>query len=63
MVGDDLDSDVGGGRAAGLTTVLVRTGKFDAARLADTPPERAPHHVIDSIADLLPVLEAGTPGR
>jgi ribonucleotide monophosphatase NagD (HAD superfamily) len=56
MVGDDLEADVGGGLDAALTTVLVRTGKFDADRLAATPPERAPHHVIDSIRDLPDLL-------
>lgn len=52
IVGDDLESDIAGGRAAGITTCLVRTGKFDAARLAAVPADAAPHQVIDSIADL-----------
>ncbi|HMB68340.1 MAG TPA: TIGR01458 family HAD-type hydrolase [bacterium] len=54
IVGDDLESDVAGGRAAGLETCLVRTGKFDAERLAAsaTPPD----HVIDSIADVPDLL-------
>ena len=53
MVGDDIVSDVLGGQAAGLTGVLVRTGKFVPADL-----ERgAPDHVLDSIADLPGLLE------
>ena len=52
IVGDDLEADVGGGRAAGLETWLVRTGKFQPDRLAAVPTERAPHHVLDSIRDL-----------
>lgn len=56
IVGDDLESDVAGGRGAGLATCLVRTGKFDAARLAEASPEETPHHVIDSIADLPALL-------
>ena len=52
IVGDDLDADVGGGRAAGLQTWLVKTGKFQPDRLAATAPERAPHQVLDSIRDL-----------
>lgn len=52
IVGDDLVADVAGGRAAGLVTWLVRTGKFDADALARTPPDRAPHHVLDSVRDL-----------
>lgn len=57
IVGDDVESDVAGGRAAGLRTVLVRTGKFDARRVAETPAERAPDLVIDSIKDLPAALE------
>lgn len=52
IVGDDLEADIAGGRGAGLETWLVKTGKFDAARLAAVRPESAPHHVIDSIRDL-----------
>lgn len=52
IVGDDLVADVAGGRAAGLATWLVRTGKFDADALARTAPGQAPHHVLDSVADL-----------
>lgn len=50
MVGDDIANDVLGAQAAGLTGVLVRTGKFRAEDL-----ERAdgrPHHVLGSIAEL-----------
>ena len=50
MVGDDLDSDVGGAQRAGLRGVLVRTGKFDADKLADS--EIRPDAVLDSLADL-----------
>ena len=50
VVGDDLESDVGGGRAAGLRGILVRTGKFRAETLDAS--EDKPDHVIDSIADL-----------
>jgi HAD superfamily hydrolase (TIGR01458 family) len=31
MVGDDIESDIGGAQAAGLGAVLVRTGKYRAA--------------------------------
>ncbi len=50
MVGDDLESDVLGAQAAGLTGVLVRTGKFrpeDLERSSGTPDA-----ILDSIADL-----------
>jgi HAD superfamily hydrolase (TIGR01458 family) len=51
MVGDDVESDVLGAQAHGLTGVLVRTGKFrpDAE---DGIDGRRPQHVVDSIADV-----------
>jgi HAD superfamily hydrolase (TIGR01458 family) len=50
MVGDDLESDIGGARAHGINTVLVRTGKF---RQRDLDLSRIePDVVLDSIADL-----------
>ncbi|MEZ5066268.1 MAG: TIGR01458 family HAD-type hydrolase [bacterium] len=58
IVGDDVESDVVGGHASGLRTVLVRTGKFDASRLARTPASARPHVVIDSIADLPRLLDS-----
>ncbi|HEY6567837.1 MAG TPA: TIGR01458 family HAD-type hydrolase [Actinomycetota bacterium] len=48
MVGDDIENDVVGAQAAGLTGVLVRTGKFRPTDLERGTPD----HVIDSIADL-----------
>ncbi len=50
IVGDDLESDVAGGRAAGLRTVLVRTGKFREQDLHHARTE--PDVVLDSIASL-----------
>jgi HAD superfamily hydrolase (TIGR01458 family) len=50
MVGDDLESDIGGARAHGLRTVLVRTGKFRQRDLDQSAIE--PDVVLDSIADL-----------
>jgi HAD superfamily hydrolase (TIGR01458 family) len=50
MVGDDLDADVLGAQAVGITGVLVRTGKFRPESLvhAATPPDL----VVDSLADV-----------
>ena len=54
VVGDDLESDVGGGQAAGMRGVLVRTGKF---RDGDLERSRVrPDAVLDSIADLASLL-------
>jgi HAD superfamily hydrolase (TIGR01458 family) len=40
MVGDDIESDIGGAQAAGLTGILVRTGKYreDAVRASGIDP-------------------------
>jgi HAD superfamily hydrolase (TIGR01458 family) len=54
MVGDDLENDVLGAQAAGLTGVLVRTGKFraeDLDRVSGTPDV-----VLGSVADLPDLL-------
>ncbi len=50
MVGDDVESDVGGAKLAGMRAVLVRTGKFREEALAAADPE--PDAVLDSVAEL-----------
>ena len=50
MVGDDVEADVGGAKAAGLRAVLVRTGKFRERTLAAAEPK--PDAVVDSIAQV-----------
>lgn len=50
MVGDDVNSDVGGAQRAGMTGVLVRTGKY-RPHLAEQSDVR-PDLIIDSIAAL-----------
>ena len=53
VVGDDLAADVGGGRAVGAATVLVRSGKGDRPQPgADAEPDA----VVDSVADLPELL-------
>jgi HAD superfamily hydrolase (TIGR01458 family) len=56
MVGDDVATDIGGARGAGIAGFLVKTGKFrpDALAAAEVVPIR----VIDSIADLPAILES-----
>jgi HAD superfamily hydrolase (TIGR01458 family) len=56
MVGDDVEADVGGAQRCGIPAVLVRTGKYreEALRRSGVQPE----HVIDSIADLLRLMDA-----
>jgi HAD superfamily hydrolase (TIGR01458 family) len=53
VVGDDLEADIGGGRAVGAATVQVRTGKAGGRPAAGAEPDA----VIDSVADLPDLLE------
>jgi glycerol 3-phosphatase-2 len=50
VVGDGLASDIAGGAAAGLDTVLVLSGNASAEQAAGSSPP--PDHVLDSIAEL-----------
>ncbi len=54
MIGDDILTDVGGAQAAGITGILVRTGKFRENVLRNSPVR--PDKVIDSIADLHTII-------
>jgi len=53
MVGDDIDSDIGGAHEAGIHGALVKTGKFRQPYFEKSAIK--PDWVIDSVADL-PVL-------
>ncbi len=54
VVGDDVESDVLGAQAVGITGVLVRTGKF---RPSDLDLHGQPDYIIDDIGGLAGVLE------
>ena len=56
MVGDDVESDIGGAQDAGLAGILVRTGKYREDALRDSGVE--PAAVVGSIADV-PALLGG----
>jgi HAD superfamily hydrolase (TIGR01458 family) len=56
MVGDDIESDVGGAQAAGLKGVLVRTGKFREHLVRSSSVK--PDAILDSIADLPTLLRS-----
>lgn len=61
MVGDDVVSDVLGAQQCGLRGVLVRTGKYrtrDVER-AEADGRGRPDVVVDSVADLPALLDAG----
>ena len=63
MIGDRLDTDVEGGRAAGLATLLVLTGVSDAAELLAAPPERRPDYIGADLAALTRPAAELAPGR
>jgi HAD superfamily hydrolase (TIGR01458 family) len=50
MIGDDIDSDIGGAQAAGIKGVLVKTGKFRQSYFDASSIK--PDWVIDSVKDL-----------
>ncbi|MDN5857213.1 MAG: HAD-IIA family hydrolase [Pseudonocardia sp.] len=52
VVGDRLDTDIEGGRAAGLPTLLVLTGVTTAADLLAAPPGQRPDLVAADLAAL-----------
>ena len=54
MLGDDLDSDIGGANNVGMQSVLVRTGKYREASLKQS--EIKPSYIINSVADLPELL-------
>jgi HAD superfamily hydrolase (TIGR01458 family) len=50
MIGDDIESDIGGALRAGLDAILVRTGKYREDRVRESGIQ--PTMVVDSIADV-----------
>jgi len=55
MVGDDIESDIGGALDAGLSAILVRTGKYREDRVRGSGI--VPTVVVDTIADVPALLE------
>jgi HAD superfamily hydrolase (TIGR01458 family) len=54
VIGDDLEADIGGAKAAGSTGVLVRTGKFRPGQIGKS--DISPDAILDSLADLPDLL-------
>ena len=54
MIGDDFCTDVGGAQVAGMTGILVRTGKFREDCLQDSSIK--PDLIMDSIAHLQEIV-------
>jgi ribonucleotide monophosphatase NagD (HAD superfamily) len=59
MIGDDIDSDIGGAQALGVRSVLVRTGKYrdDYATASAIKPD----FMLGSVADLPNLVAQLTP--
>jgi HAD superfamily hydrolase (TIGR01458 family) len=56
MVGDDIESDIGGALRSGLAAVLVRTGKYRSDAVSESGIE--PSATVESIADVPTLLGA-----
>jgi ribonucleotide monophosphatase NagD (HAD superfamily) len=54
MIGDDIESDIGGALRAGLDAILGRTGKYLEDRLRESGTQ--PTRVVNSIADVPQLL-------
>ena len=54
MVGDDIDSDVGGAQLMGMQGCLVKTGKFRQAYYEQSSVK--PDYLIESVRDLFAVI-------
>jgi len=54
MVGDDINSDIGGAQNAGLRGVLVKTGKYREHLVAEAGV--TPDRTIDALADVVGLL-------
>ena len=55
MIGDDIETDIGGAQQIGMQGILVRTGKFREGSVRDSSV--IPERIIDSIADFEEVLK------
>lgn len=62
MIGDRLDTDIEGGRAAGIPALLVLTGVSDAAELLAAAPLRRPDFVAADLSGLMRDPRDLTPG-
>lgn len=55
MIGDDIDSDVGGAQQEGLKGILVKTGKYRQELVERSEVE--PDGVLESVADIEQILD------
>ena len=55
-LGDRLDTDIDGGKAAGLTTIMVLTGVSTEVEVEARTPEQRPDYVFAGLAELIEEL-------
>ena len=55
MIGDDIETDIGGGKAAGLQGILVKTGKYRPS--CEDGRVHPPDVILDSFSELLDRVE------
>ena len=62
MVGDDIETDIGGGKASGMYGVLVKTGKYRTG--CEKNAEYLPDCLVDSFSNLFECVDpqSGHPG-
>jgi HAD superfamily hydrolase (TIGR01450 family) len=53
LIGDNLESDIGGARAMGMRAILSLSGITRREDLANLPPQQQPDLVIEDLRDLL----------
>lgn len=63
MVGDRLDTDIEGGRAAGFETALVLTGIHDIHDALLAAPEARPNYVLPTLNSLEALISGGARGE
>jgi NagD protein len=61
MIGDRMDTDIVSGLEAGLRTILVLTGSTPKKKVDSFPYQAT--RVVDSIADVIPLVEEFDPAR
>ena len=54
MIGDNPRSDIAGGNAAGMTTILVRTGVFDSTD--DNDAENPATYVVEDFESAIDLI-------
>jgi ribonucleotide monophosphatase NagD (HAD superfamily) len=52
LIGDNLESDIGGANSMGMKTILSLTGVARRSDLAHAPPEQQPDWVVETLEEL-----------